>query len=46
LQHLETLSASHQDAMERILGTQPGSLPIFDTSILREWFTLPNSTKE
>lgn len=38
LQRLERLSASHQDAMERILGAQPGSLPLFDTSILREWF--------
>ena len=38
LQHLETLSASHQDAMERLLGAEPGSLPLFDTSILREWF--------
>jgi len=40
LQRLETLSASHQDAMERILGAEPGSLPLFDTAILREWFPL------
>jgi AcrR family transcriptional regulator len=46
LQDLETLSASHQDAMERILGVSPGSLPLFDTSILREWFPLSNLSKE
>jgi AcrR family transcriptional regulator len=40
LQQLETLSASHQDAIERILGAEPGSLPLFDTAILREWFPL------
>ena len=46
LQRLESLSASHQDAMERILGAEPGSLPLFDTTILREWFPLSNSIKE
>lgn len=46
LHNLETLSASHQDALERILGAEPGSLPLFDTTILREWFPLPNSSKE
>lgn len=40
LQRLEELSASHQDALERILGAEPGSLPLFDTTILREWFPL------
>ncbi len=35
---LETLSASHQEAVERILGAAAGSLPLFDTRILREWF--------
>lgn len=40
IKRLETLSASHQDAMERILGAQPGSLPLFDTTILREWMPL------
>jgi hypothetical protein len=42
---LEELSASHQDAVERILGAKPGSLPLFDTSILREWFPLPEQPK-
>lgn len=46
LEHLEALSASHQDAMERILGAAPGSLPLFDTAILREWFPLSNSLEE
>jgi AcrR family transcriptional regulator len=46
LQHLESLAASHQDAVERILGAASGSLPLFDTSILREWFPLSNSIKE
>jgi len=45
LQRLETLSASHQDAMERVLGAEPGSLPLFDTTILREWFPLPENHK-
>ncbi|NJD60475.1 MAG: TetR/AcrR family transcriptional regulator [Anaerolineales bacterium] len=40
LPRLEALSASHQDAVESILGARPGSLPLFDTSILREWFPL------
>jgi AcrR family transcriptional regulator len=38
LDRLDTLSASYQDAMERILGAAHGSLPLFDTKILREWF--------
>ncbi|HEX9091864.1 MAG TPA: TetR/AcrR family transcriptional regulator [Anaerolineales bacterium] len=40
LEYLEELTASHQDAIERILGAQPGSLPLFDVTILREWFPL------
>jgi len=46
LQHLEILSASHQDALERVLGAAAGSLPLFDTTILREWFPLSNLSKE
>jgi AcrR family transcriptional regulator len=42
-QRLEELSASHQDAVERVLGAEPGSLPLFDTAILREWFPPSNS---
>jgi len=46
LGQLETVSASHQDAVERILGAASGSLPLFDLTILREWFPLPNPSKE
>ncbi len=42
IQHLEAVSASHQDAIERLLGAQPGSLPLFDTDVLREWLPLSN----
>ena len=45
-QRLETVAASYQDAVERILGADSGSLPLFDTAILREWFPLSNSIKE
>ncbi len=40
LQYLEGLTASYQEAIERVLGAQPGSLPLFDPTILREWFPL------
>ncbi len=46
LQNLDIISASYQDAMERILGAEPGSLPLFDTAILREWFPLSIISKE
>jgi AcrR family transcriptional regulator len=46
LQNLENLAASHQDAVERVLGADPGSLPLFDTSVLREWFPPSNLIKE
>jgi AcrR family transcriptional regulator len=46
LQNLDKFSASYQDALERILGAQPGSLPLFDTAILREWFPLSIISKE
>jgi TetR/AcrR family transcriptional regulator, transcriptional repressor for nem operon len=42
IQKLDSLTASYQDAVERVLGAQPGSLPLFDTSLLREWFPQPN----
>lgn len=41
--YLEALTASYQEAMERVLGAAPGSLPLFDPSILREWFPLSNN---
>jgi AcrR family transcriptional regulator len=40
--YLQALTASYQDAMERILGAAPGSLPIFDPAILEEWFPPSN----
>jgi hypothetical protein len=43
LLYLEALTATYQDAMERILGAAPNSLPLFDTSILREWFPPSNN---
>jgi AcrR family transcriptional regulator len=38
LQYLEALSASYQEAIERVLGASPSSLPLFDPAILKEWF--------
>jgi hypothetical protein len=46
LQKLDEVSASYQDAVERILGARPGSLPLFDIAILREWFPLSIISKE
>lgn len=43
---LDAISASYQEAVERILGAEPGTLPLFDTAILREWFPLTNLSKE
>ena len=39
LRRLEILSASYQDAVERILGAASGTLHLFDIALLREWFT-------
>jgi AcrR family transcriptional regulator len=38
--YLEDLTASYQEAIERVLGATPGSLPLYDPAILREWFPL------
>ncbi len=46
LRKLDDISASYQEAVERILGADPGTLPLFDTAILREWFPLSNLSKE
>ena len=43
--YLKALTASYQQAMERILGAAPGSLPIFDPVILEEWFPPSNDHK-
>jgi AcrR family transcriptional regulator len=46
LETIDDLVAGYEDAVERILGAQPGALPLFDTAILREWFTLSTNSKE
>jgi len=38
LRRLEILSASYQDAVERILGAASGTLHLFDIALLQEWF--------
>ncbi|HSB67624.1 MAG TPA: TetR/AcrR family transcriptional regulator, partial [Anaerolineales bacterium] len=42
LKYLEGLTTSYQEAMERVLGATPGSLPLFDPALLREWFPPSN----
>jgi AcrR family transcriptional regulator len=37
LQRLEALIGAYSDSMERILGAPPGSLPLGDINILKEW---------
>ncbi len=44
VEYLVALTATYQEAVERILGAAPGSLPLFDPSILKEWFPLLEST--
>jgi AcrR family transcriptional regulator len=45
-QRLDQMSASHQEAVERVLGADPGSLLLFDTLVIKEWFPLSNPMKE
>ncbi len=44
--YLEGLTTSYQNAIERVLGATPGSLPLFDPSILREWFPPSDNHKQ
>jgi AcrR family transcriptional regulator len=37
IQNLETMTAACTDAVERVLGAEPGSLHLMDVDILREW---------
>jgi AcrR family transcriptional regulator len=37
LPHIQAMLASYGDALERILGTPPGSIQFVDTAILEEW---------
>ncbi len=39
MHRIETYFKASQDAIERILGAVPGSLQLFDTSVLEEWFS-------
>ena len=49
LQRAETLVATYNDAVERILGAPRGSIHLMDTEMLKEWFppddTLPSQSK-
>jgi hypothetical protein len=38
LQHVIDLATAYKTALERILGTPPGSLHLIDISILQDWF--------
>jgi AcrR family transcriptional regulator len=44
LHYLELIAAAYQDATERILGADPGSLPLIDPAILREWMPLSGNS--
>lgn len=39
LQRLESLINAYSDTVERILGAPPGSLPLSDIEVLKEWLT-------
>jgi AcrR family transcriptional regulator len=45
-QRLDQMADSHQEAVERVLGADPGSLLLFDTLVIKEWFPLSNPMKE
>ena len=41
LERLEALIGAYSDSMERILGAPPGSLPLGDINVLKEWLDVP-----
>ena len=41
LQRLEALIGAYSDSLERILGAPPGSLPLGNIEILKEWLDVP-----
>src|SRR5713226_1866230 len=44
LERVESTIAVYADALERVLGAPPGSLPLLtDTAILREWLSVPEA---
>ena len=46
LEHLEGTIAVYADALERVLGAPPGSLPLMtDKAILRDWLTVPEAAE-
>jgi AcrR family transcriptional regulator len=42
-QHVNNTVNAYTDALERILGTSTGSLPLVDAEILKEWFDSPRN---
>ncbi len=46
LQRLEALIGAYSDSLERILGAPPGSLPLGDVDILKEWLPAPAGSSE
>jgi TetR/AcrR family transcriptional regulator, transcriptional repressor for nem operon len=44
LQRLEALIGAYSDSMERILGALPGSLPLGNIEVLKEWLDVPADT--
>jgi AcrR family transcriptional regulator len=41
LQRLEAIIGAYSEALERILGAPPGSLPLADIALLKEWLVAP-----
>jgi AcrR family transcriptional regulator len=41
LSRLESIIGAYSEAVERILGVPPGSLPLADVALLKEWLTAP-----
>ena len=46
LQRLESLIGAYSDSLERILGAPPGSLPLGNIEILKEWLDIPVDVKK
>ena len=45
LQRLESIMGAYAEAIERILGSPAGSLPLADVDLLKEWITEPGGEK-
>ena len=46
LQRLEAIIGAYSEALERILGAPPGSLPLADIALLKEWLVAPANKKK